>query len=407
MWGAELQPLALALGLHNLLYGVVWTVAWVKVGEARYSIAHWWIGNLFGAAGFGLIGLRDEGQGFWTHIGANLCLIGYAMAHVRAASVFLHKPTADVENLSVLALCALGLVLVGSGPEFSAHRVVLVNAAGAWILFRSLWRTWRCTLHEFGPLMLVCTGVPSLVFAGLCAVRVVLALATPAEVLDVHRRGLLNFLALFSIAGFMVFMNLMYFLQIVLRMKHRLETLALTDPLTGLLNRRGLQSELESAWTDHEAQGRPFAVLCLDVDRFKRINDEHGHAVGDLALQHVAHAMRSCVSPYDVCARSGGEEFVLLMPGTRLDEAVQVGERLRVSMQAPSHAVSLHACPCVTVSLGAAMVEMGDDSPEAVLHRADRALYRAKREGRDRLVPFWRDSERRPSLMSMPLQGSA
>ncbi|MGY4527893.1 sensor domain-containing diguanylate cyclase [Pseudomonas sp. TE21394] len=159
----------------------------------------------------------------------------------------------------------------------------------------------------------------------------------------------------------------------------RLNRDAQTDPLTGLGNRRSLEFSLSLL----EAEGRPFAAIVLDIDHFKRVNDNHGHEVGDQVLRRLAELMRRCCREGDLLCRTGGEEFLMLLPGASLDVAAVVAERLRVTVQdTPVEPVG-----AVTISLGVAHWEgEAGGEPGYVLSAADRALYQAKQEGRNRVV---------------------
>ncbi|SEJ14659.1 diguanylate cyclase (GGDEF) domain-containing protein [Pseudomonas linyingensis] len=152
---------------------------------------------------------------------------------------------------------------------------------------------------------------------------------------------------------------------------------SLTDPLSGLLNRRGLQITLEQ-W---RAREQPFAVLALDIDHFKQINDNHGHEIGDQAIRHLADLMRECSRRDDVLCRSGGEEFIMLLPGTGLEGACLTAERLRLRTEASEAPGGIR----FTVSAGVAHWPACGQTVEGILQLADQALYRAKREGRNRV----------------------
>ncbi|KIH83586.1 sensor domain-containing diguanylate cyclase [Pseudomonas batumici] len=158
----------------------------------------------------------------------------------------------------------------------------------------------------------------------------------------------------------------------------RLNQENVTDPLTGLTNRRGLQLILE----DWENRRQPFSVLALDIDHFKQVNDSYGHSAGDLVLQHLAQQMRRHSRESDVLCRHGGEEFLMLLPGTPPSQAIQVAERLRAAM---AYTESPNGIP-VTVSLGVASWPQARKTVALVLKEADQALYRAKESGRNRVV---------------------
>ncbi|MFK0310936.1 diguanylate cyclase [Pseudomonas sp. NPDC090233] len=158
----------------------------------------------------------------------------------------------------------------------------------------------------------------------------------------------------------------------------RLNRDAQTDPLTGLGNRRSLDFKLSLL----EAEGQAFSAIVLDIDHFKRINDGHGHDGGDQVLQRLANLMRGCCREGDLLCRTGGEEFLMLLPGASLAVAIAVAERLRLTVQnTPVEPVG-----AVTVSLGVAhwQTDMGIEPGDA-LSQADRALYRAKQAGRNRV----------------------
>ncbi|MFS0690899.1 diguanylate cyclase [Sporosarcina sp. 179-K 8C2 HS] len=152
------------------------------------------------------------------------------------------------------------------------------------------------------------------------------------------------------------------------------------DPLTKLMNRRIMDAHLEQ-WTKQE---RPFALLIFDIDKFKRVNDTYGHAMGDDVLKYLAAAMLEVARKDDVCCRFGGEEFVMLLPETDRHVAFQVAERLRKKLEST-------ISPCgeiVTISIGIAMhPEDRKDSTE-LLELADQCLYEAKRSGRNRTIDY-------------------
>ncbi|MGE4498795.1 MAG: diguanylate cyclase [Hydrogenovibrio sp.] len=158
---------------------------------------------------------------------------------------------------------------------------------------------------------------------------------------------------------------------------HALKTESLTDPLTRILNRRGLQQQLET-W---QLENIPFSVISLDIDHFKAVNDAHGHDVGDQVIQAVTEQMRECSRNQDVLSRTGGEEFLMLLPYTPLEYAVQVAERLRKTMSdAPLKTVGT-----ITISLGVAHWPETAEDIEKVLKQADVALYQAKQTGRNKV----------------------
>lgn len=175
-----------------------------------------------------------------------------------------------------------------------------------------------------------------------------------------------------------------YYYGSVLRAERRLEDQAATDPLTGLSNRRRLASLAAERIAQARQAGGPTAVVIADIDHFKRINDTHGHDAGDRVLVHVADLLARNSRAQDLLARWGGEEFLLVMPTSGLDDALAVAERMRhaVARQPAGHGADAIAA---SVSLGVAELRSGE-SLEAAIARADRALYASKDAGRNRVT---------------------
>jgi diguanylate cyclase (GGDEF)-like protein len=172
----------------------------------------------------------------------------------------------------------------------------------------------------------------------------------------------------------------------VQRLLEATQALSTTDPLTGLRNRRHLVEQAPRVWRQARRDGTRVAAMVLDLDHFKRLNDEHGHAAGDAVLVAVAAALGATVRPSDVLARTGGEELVVLGLVGDPAEAWQLAERLRAAVAATRAAEHR-----VTASIGLALVrpQDGDDPADALwrlVDRADAAMYEAKRQGRDRVV---------------------
>ena len=162
--------------------------------------------------------------------------------------------------------------------------------------------------------------------------------------------------------------------------------MALVDPLTGLNNRRYLDMRLPSLLEEAARRGRPLALMALDIDRFKSVNDGYGHDSGDEVLRTFAQRVKNAVREGDLLCRLGGEEFVVLMPETDIDVAARIAERVRGAIEAELFAIEKGARSIpVTVSIGLAQAQ-GETEPEGLFRRADRALYRSKNDGRNRVT---------------------
>jgi two-component system, cell cycle response regulator len=163
--------------------------------------------------------------------------------------------------------------------------------------------------------------------------------------------------------------------------------MAITDGLTGLHNRRYMESHLSALVEQAALRGKPLTAMVMDIDYFKSVNDTHGHDAGDDVLREFATRIRKSIRGIDLACRFGGEEFVIIMPETDMAVATIVAERLRRRIATepfPIH--NGQGALDVTISIGIATLDTADDTAATILKRADQALYRAKRTGRNRVV---------------------
>lgn len=163
--------------------------------------------------------------------------------------------------------------------------------------------------------------------------------------------------------------------------------MAVIDALTGLYNRRYMETHL-SHLVDHSInRGKALAALAIDVDFFKVVNDTHGHDVGDKVLQELAQRIRDCVRNVDIACRVGGEEFIVILPATDIDVAQKIAERVRKAVSTkPFNSGASEGVLNITVSVGISALAGPHDKVDEFLKRADQALYKAKREGRNRVM---------------------
>jgi diguanylate cyclase (GGDEF)-like protein len=190
------------------------------------------------------------------------------------------------------------------------------------------------------------------------------------------------FLAMFSLGvlglsiGFLLITNE--------RLRNELEFMATRDPMTGALNRRAFFAQAAVEWARCTRSRRPLSVLATDIDFFKKVNDTHGHHVGDLVIKDFAARAQQMLRVPDILARFGGEEFTILLPDTGIAEARNVAERIRREIENRRDT----ALPGYTVSIGLAVTQgkAGDAADiEALIAEADAGLYRAKQGGRNRV----------------------
>jgi diguanylate cyclase (GGDEF)-like protein len=193
-----------------------------------------------------------------------------------------------------------------------------------------------------------------------------------------------------SLMAMMFFSTCVFMCQLwffVIELQSELIHLARTDPLTGALNRRALQTEAEREISRSLRYHYPLCALVLDIDEFKKINDSHGHAAGDLVLRGLVSAVLRLLRAQDGVARSGGEEVTILLPQTTCEGGITVAERIRSALEAmelTTEAISLR----FSVSIGVAELEPHNPSFDRLIRHADQAMYQAKRLGRNHVVCY-------------------
>ena len=243
---------------------------------------------------------------------------------------------------------------------------------------------------EQGILIWLTSLVPAFLFAYYRGLRgVALAVAGGMAVLSLTQVAVLllgrtapNWYFLLAVVAVYIgiCIALAVFAEILHRERRAAEALALVDQLTGLPNRRHADVVLESQFAAAE-RGRPLAVVMFDLDRFKQVNDRHGHEAGDAALRAFADVLRLNTRRMDLSARFGGEEFISILGGSGIPPAVVLANRARIGLEEQSFPWGR-----VTVSAGVAVYEEGMGSFEVLVATADRALYAAKQAGRNRVA---------------------
>ena len=308
----------------------------------------------------------------------DLLIIGALVLQHRGLARFWGQPSGDRRWLALLLLAAGVIGLSLSQPQGHGWRVATVCVGVAVMMLASarlVWQQGRVETPQFAPAMAAAYGL----LATVLLVRAVQVLqhVGPAKVsIDAPGRTSLVLVILVLFVGGAI--NLAQIRLALGRVLVRLRAQAQSDALTGTANRRGLLQGLQTMHAQARAGGPGYAVLMVDADHFKAINDRHGHAVGDRVLQRVAQVLRDGLRAGDLVARWGGEEFCVLLPRTGLADAQALATRLVLQMAAGRE-------PPITVSIGVAEARAAGESAEDVIRRADAALYQAKQRGRNRV----------------------
>jgi diguanylate cyclase (GGDEF)-like protein len=381
---SELSSMVWLVAAQFLLYAAGWGLFALALRESRAALLHWGGFMLMLGLGFVLASQRGEPRTWVPYLGANLCFLVAFLVLRRGVEVFLDSRPADREQVLTFIVLASAYTAAGLDPQNSHWRVLLAYGAGAWLVARTMVALTPGFRREFGRRASWLLAAPGALVVSLFGYRVVQQLANLGHNYEMHRLTDSNQRLLFGYLFGAAMFNFTFMGLTMLRLVTRLRAQTRQDPLTGLCNRRALEQAVDDAWRRWRRGAGCFAVLALDLDHFKRINDTHGHAVGDRVLQQVASRLMAVVRSIDTVARTGGEEFIVLVPQVGLDGARAAAERLRAAIrmqpfEGPRGPLT------ITVSVGVALAQEADAEPREVLQRADQALYRAKEGGRDRI----------------------
>ena len=358
--------------VHALGWGMTAAMQRRALGvEAHFSV--FWF-----AIALGLVPLSGgwmAGQAWRS--AADLLLVLAPVAVHRGLLIFNRQPTPDPVYLSLIVLTlavALLAPLVPWGERQRAAWLHLLAALGCGATALTFWLMGRRRM----PVTAGLVGAALLMLAVGVLVRLAHSIGSPSVAwpLGSLARGFdgAATIGVFFIAGLF---NLVQIRLVLGRVLRRLLEQSLVDPLTGVSNRRGFTIALDGAHHRASRAGSSYGLLMVDIDYFKRVNDEQGHPAGDQVLRRVAGVLAESVRSGEAVGRIGGEEFCLLLPTTDRAGALRLAERIRAAVEAHTP---------VTVSVGAALARPAHESGQAAMERADQALYRAKNEGRNRVV---------------------
>jgi len=274
---------------------------------------------------------------------------------------------------------------IGAAPAWRPQQAVVHYTITATLYLWTAYDLYRYARHTLGLRFPALLAVP-LLLAGLNAAGRALRTAFKPEALatEIAANSTLNVGTAMVIVALIAMLHATLMALVVARLIQQLHWRARHDGLTGLLNRRAMQEAIDQQLSRSRRGGDTFAVVMLDIDHFKVINDRHGHDAGDQALVHTAALLQRSVRAVDRVGRFGGEEFIVLLPGVGLAQAAETAEALRSRLAAQG--LQREGEPlALSASFGVAEWNGPAEEPSRLLMRADEALYRAKRAGRNQV----------------------
>lgn len=383
----DIRTLVLLASLVTLLISVCLVYAARGYPEGlRGSLWIWARGTGVQSLGWLLLGLRDSIPDFVSIVLANtLISLGYAemvsaLRRFGGGDRSGHLWAPHLLAVGVLAAC---IVFTHYSPDLRWRLMVVSALMGTQYLigFRVLWRLAPPPRPVSHRVMIAIFVFGIAVMIG----RAVAVYLVPLPGNDPFVLTPLQALAFATGTFGPVVATFAFLLMTADRMNAELGRLAMFDPLTEVYNRRSLDELAARAVAEARRHARGLAVLVVDADHFKRINDEYGHEAGDRALKALVEVLRRTARGEDLVGRLGGEEFVVLMPDADAVAGAAGAERLRIAIERTVFRVNDHSVP-LRVSIGVAALRDPRDDFAALLRRADHALYEAKRAGRNRVV---------------------
>ena len=370
--------------VNFLALSLIW--AYVMRSYPRLEAARFWTASASVAVLGGLISiLRQEFDSLLPLIaGGTLMVLAGCLAAMGVARFYDRPAGWRSTALATAGTCA-GLLVFIYGYDSLSLRVTLYSlgqclpfSAIAWQL---LWRQQgranpgaRLAGVFASMIVIICVGRALAIVSG-----VHLAFSQPGPATPITVLGLM-FLSMSLNFGFL--------LMAVDRLRNEVADLALIDDLTGVANRRHLMQRLTEECARSERNGKPFSLLVIDLDGFKAINDTRGHAAGDACLQHFTLMAQTRLRPGDMLARTGGDEFCIVLPSACLSEAAMIARRVLQICREDAEACSGADFP-ISVSIGVAQwTEEVGAFPDSLIARADHALYAAKNEGKNRYAAY-------------------
>ncbi len=391
-----------AFVVNFLALGLVW--AYVMRSYPAFEAARFWTGAAFAASvGAALAMLRMVADSLLPLLAGGTVLIFAACLTAMAIKRFYGDPVTWRGTALITGLSFAGMAFFLFGYDSETMRVVIYSVGQSMPLALTLKRLTSKQDGRVSPGARLASMVTILIL-GIYAVRAISKLFhIGGEVSFAHFNASQSIMILLMMFLSMVW-NFGFLLMAIDRLRNEVADLALLDDLTGVGNRRHLLQRLTEECARSERSREPFALLVIDLDGFKAINDTHGHAAGDACLQHFTLMAQTRLRPGDMLARTGGDEFCVVLPASTLREGAMIARRI-VDVCREDAAACVGPDIPVAVSIGVAQWtrEIGA-FPDRLIAAADHALYVAKKEGRNRLAVYDLSPPLVPEPEAMPEQ---
>jgi len=369
-----------------LAMGLVWV--YVMRAYPKFEAARYWAGaSLCASTGASIAMLRGMIEPFLPLVVGGAALVLSCCLAAMGVRRFYDAPASWRMPVSVTAATAAGLAVFLYGVDDIAMRILVYSVGQAIPVISTLKLVLNGRRNRTNPGARL-AGIVAIMILGLHGVRSACALLQvggPVSLIDFNSLQTVSMLLLIFLG---LSWNFAFLLMAVDRLRNEAADLALLDDLTGVGNRRHLMQRLMEECARSERSGQAFALLVIDLDGFKTINDTYGHAAGDACLQHFTLMAQTRLRPGDMLARAGGDEFCIVLPTSTLHEGAMIAQRvLQVCRDDADACVGVDIPIAVSIGVAEWSREVGV-FPDRLVARADQALYAAKKEGKNRYALY-------------------
>ncbi|MDW3686643.1 GGDEF domain-containing protein [Cupriavidus sp. CV2] len=378
MLNLDLRSMSAMTGMINIALGIILLAFRRAYPASIKGLLPWALAPLLCALSTAFYAMDGQWPAVFVALGGNVLLLSGCALFYFGSQRFYGVPCTWKFWLTLGIGCLAGITwFLLVHPDYRIRVLLLTTVLAAICLThaRMTWQHGRGFAPRFMAVVLAFQGLVLLMRAATTLFQD--AVNTPRFSPSAIQT---TYIAAYCFASLFVCLGLL--LTVSERLRAEFEYLAQRDDLTGVLNRRAVLHAGSSELKNRRGSGQPLSLLLMDIDHFKRINDQHGHLVGDRVLAHFAQTVGQALRYTDYLGRFGGEEFVVLLPHTGMEAALAMAERVRQAVEQQSVIAGQPTC---TASLGLASIEAGEATLDELLARADLALYRAKADGRNRV----------------------
>jgi diguanylate cyclase (GGDEF)-like protein len=368
--------------LISAVAAIAWAIMAKPVGIAPKASWRFSLANLCLGVGLMVYTQRTELPNYLAWITADIILLsGFSFLRQGTQALF-KMPSRFKQDISIIATTTAALLLMPYLTDPIPYMVIIMSLATSGMFFLLALDNYHAQKANLSQLAILIILAPLAAVSLLFLIRAVIVVFDPSKLKNIAAINSMEAEpVLWTYVMLVLLVNLILISNAIIRLIQKIRNIANRDHLTKLWNRHALNTHLIQVQALWQRNQQSYSLLVVDIDHFKKINDNHGHAVGDAALQHVAELLLTSLRKVDFIYRYGGEEFLIVLPDTQGDEAMVVANKIKHNLSQSPFNVSQQSL-LITVSIGCATMK-ADLTHAQLLQMADKAMYQAKNKGRN------------------------